>query len=207
VTTLEIGSSARGSDGLLGEVRAMVIDPATRALTHIVVEPAGRLGLARLVPLAIVDVAVGEVRLTCTEQEFQNLAAAEETLAEFVPGRDAPVQVLPPGWRDAGGPGGPAVEGSSFLRAGATETVDIVPPGEVEEHGGDRVHATDGEIGQVRGFRIDQGSRQITHVLLQEGHLWGRKEVAIPFDAVASLDDGLHLSMSKQQVQDLPPAE
>lgn len=207
MTTFEIGSSVSSSDGLRGEVRALVIDPAARVLTHIAVEPAGRLGLARLVPLGIVDAAAGEIRLSCTQQEFHNLPAAEETLAEFVPGYEAPVQVLPPGWRDAGGPSGPAVEGSSFLRAGATETVDIVPSGEVEEHSGDHVHATDGDIGQLRGFRADPRSGELTHVLLREGHLWGRKEVAIPFDAVAGFDDGIHLRISKQQVEDLPPAQ
>jgi len=46
----------------------------------------------------------------------------------------------------------------------------------------------------------------VTHVLLREGHLWGRKEVAIPIDAVASLDDGVQLSFTKKQVEDLPAA-
>jgi hypothetical protein len=205
VTTLEIGSEAEGSDGFRTQVRGVVIDPGTHAMTHLVTEPAGRTGLARLVPMDSVDMAAGAVRLGCTEEEFRNLPAAEETLAEFVPGYDVPVQVIPSGWRDAGG--GPVAEGDTFLRAAATPTVDIVPPGEVEEHGGDRVHATDGEIGQLRGFRIYPTSHQITHVLLREGHLWGRKEVAIPFGAVAGLDDGIRLSLSRQQVQDLPPAD
>ncbi len=202
MTAIEIGSGTRGSDGFRGEVRSVVVDPAAREVTHLVVEPPGREGLARLVPMDIVDTASGQIRLGCTEEEFRNLDPAEETLAEFVPGHDAPVQVLPPGWRDAGWP--EVEEGSEFLRAGATETVDIVPPDEVEEHSGDRVHATDGDIGQLRGLRIDAASRKITYVLLREGHLWGRKDVAIPFDAVARLDDGIRLSITKQQVEDLP---
>jgi hypothetical protein len=44
-------------------------------------------------------------------------------------------------------------------------------------------------------------------VLLQEGHLWGSKEVAIPISAVIRVDDGIRLSISKQQVQDLPPVD
>ena len=47
----------------------------------------------------------------------------------------------------------------------------------------------------------------MTHVLLQEGHLWGRKEVAIPIGAVASTRDGIQLKISKQEVQDLPPVD
>jgi sporulation protein YlmC with PRC-barrel domain len=205
VTTLEIGSETEGSDGFRSEVRGVVVDPSSHVITHLVVEPAGRTGLGRLVPMDIVDINAGKIRLGCTEKEFRNLPPADETLAEFVPGHDEPVQVIPPGWRGAGGL--PVTEGDTFLHAGATPTVDIVPPGEVEEHGGDRVHATDGEIGQLRGFRIDPGSRKITHVLLREGHLWGRKEVAIPFDSVAGLDDGIRLRISKHQVEDLPPAD
>jgi hypothetical protein len=44
-------------------------------------------------------------------------------------------------------------------------------------------------------------------MLLQEGHLWGRREVAIPIGAVASTSDGIRLRMSKREVQDLPPVD
>jgi hypothetical protein len=47
----------------------------------------------------------------------------------------------------------------------------------------------------------------VTHVLLQEGHLWGRKEVAIPIRAVTGIDDGIRLTLTMPQVQDLPPVD
>jgi len=204
LVTLVIGSDAVCSDGYRGEVRAVVVDPAARTVTHVVVEPKGRLGLARLVPLDLVDKAPGQIRLRCTEAEFKSLAAAEETLAEFVPGYPVPVQLLSPGWRAAGGL---TVEGGSIPRIPEQETIDIVPPGEVEERRGDHVHATDGDIGHVLGLRIDPGSRQVTHVLVQEGTVWARKQVAIPFDKVAGFHDGIRLSITKQQVRDLPPLD
>ena len=68
----------------------------------------------------------------------------------------------------------------------------------------DHVHATDGDIGQVHALRIDPGNRQVTHVLLKEGHLWAGKEVAIPFDKVAGFDGGIRLNITKQQVLDRP---
>ncbi len=71
----------------------------------------------------------------------------------------------------------------------------------------ERVHATDGEIGQVEGLVIDPRNRHVTHVLLQEGHLWGRKEVAIPISAVTGVEDGIRLSITKHEVQDLPPVD
>ena len=204
MVTLVIGTDAVWGDGYRGEVRAAVIDPAAHTVTHVVVEPEGRAGLARLVPFDLVDATTDQIRLRCTEAEFASLEPAEETLAEFVPGYGVPVQLLPPGWRGAGEP---TVEGGTSPRIPEMETVDIVPPGEVEERRGDHVHATDGDIGQVRALRVDPGSRQVTHVLVREGHLWARKDVAVPFDKVTGFDDGIRLSLTRQQVQDLPPAD
>ena len=62
-----------------------------------------------------------------------------------------------------------------------------------------------GNIGQVEGLVIDPDSRQVTHLLLREGHLWGHKEVAIPIEAVTRVEVGIRLNLSKQQVEDLPP--
>ncbi|HEY6310853.1 MAG TPA: hypothetical protein VIY52_08605 [Streptosporangiaceae bacterium] len=197
---LVIGSDAVCTDGYRGEVRAVVIDPVARTLTHIVVEPKGRQGLARLVPLDLVDAAPDQVRLRCTEAEFKNLDAAEETVAEFVPGYPDPVQMLPPGWRGAGG--GPAAEGGTIQRIKEQETIDVVPPGEVEEHG-DYVHATDGDVGRLHALRVDEASGQITHVLVKEGPAWHRHDAAIPFDQVTGFDDGIRLSLTRQQVKDL----
>jgi sporulation protein YlmC with PRC-barrel domain len=202
--TLVIGNDISCTDGFRGEVRGVVVDPVARTVTHLVVEPTGRSGLARLVPLAMVDVTKAEIGLRCTEAEFKDLAPAEETLAEFVPGYDAPVQLLAPGWQDAGGL---VAEGGTIPRIPEKETIPIIPPGEVEERRGDHVHATDGEIGQLRALRIDPSNGGVTQVLLREGHLWGRKDVAIPFELVTGFDDGIQLSITKEQVRDLPPAD
>ena len=204
MTTLVIGSEAVGSDGYRGEVLAVVADPAARTVTHLVVEPRGRAGLARLVPLELAELAdaePGPIPLRCTEAEFMSLEPAEETLAEFVPGYPDPVQLLPPGWRDTGG--GPTADGGTILRIPEKETVDIVPPGEVEERRGDHVHASDGDVGHLRGLRIDPGSRRVTHVLVREGHVWGHQDVDIPAEMVAGFGDGIRLSVTRQQVRDL----
>jgi hypothetical protein len=44
----------------------------------------------------------------------------------------------------------------------------------------------------------------VTHVLLQEGHVWGRKQVAVPIGTVSREDDEIRVDLTKQQVQDLP---
>ena len=87
-------------------------------------------------------------------------------------------------------------------------TVDSVPSGEVDIRCELTVSATDGEIGQVQGLVVEPGGRYVTHVLLREGHTWGRKEVAVPIGAVTKIGTLLiHLSLTKHQVKDLPSVD
>jgi len=189
-------------------VTRVVVDPVARAVTHLVVEPVGRQGLGRLVPLDLVDTTGGEIRLRCTLAEFENLDAAEET--QFVPGTRGyqaygPDQVL--SWPYASLAGTTGVEGDTVSGISETVTFDTIPLGEVAVRRGERVQATDGAIGHVEGLVIDARNHHVTHVLLQEGHLWGRKEVAIPIGAVSGADDGIRLNLTKNQVRDLPPVD
>jgi sporulation protein YlmC with PRC-barrel domain len=194
-----IGVSARCSDGECGEVSRVVIDPIARKLTHIVVEPKHRQGLGRLVPLDLVDSSQGELTLRCTVDEFQRLELAEET--DFLPGTI-----------DYQGYASEHVWSLPYLALGPGSTTlpvtyDKLPLGEVAVRRGVPVHATDGEIGKVQGLVIDASDHHVTHVLLQEGHLWGREEVAIPISAVVDFGPEIRLSITKQEVQDLPPVD
>jgi sporulation protein YlmC with PRC-barrel domain len=208
-TQFTIGAQASCTDGPCGEVSRVVVDPVAEAVTHLVVEPTGREGLGRLVPLSLVTASAQEVQLACTLAEFAALDSAEETL--FVPGTAGyeaygPQQVL--SWPYYGlGMSDLALGGMNAVPASVTVTQDTVPVGEVTVRRGESVLATDGEIGKVQGLVIDRASRHVTHVLLQEGHLWGRKEVAIPIQAVASTETGIQLSIAKQDVQDLPAVD
>jgi sporulation protein YlmC with PRC-barrel domain len=203
-----IGADASCTDGACGRVSRVVVDPVARVVTHLVVEPEHRQGLGRLVPLGLVEVTEDGIRLDCTRAAFEKLDPAEQT--QFVPGTRGyaaygPEQVLSWPYYGLGGEG---VMGDSVGKVSQTVTYDSVPLGEVAVRRGAHVHATDGAIGQVQGLVIDPGSRHVTHVLLQEGHLWGRKDVAIPISAVTGVDDdGIRLGIAKQQVQDLPPVD
>jgi sporulation protein YlmC with PRC-barrel domain len=206
-----IGADASCTDGACGRVSRVVVDPVARVVTHLVVEPEHRQGLGRLVPLGLVEVTEGGIRLDCTRAAFEKLDPAEQT--QFVPGTRGyaaygPEQVLSWPYYGLGGDGVMGDSGDSVGKVSQTVTYDSVPLGEVAVRRGAHVHATDGAIGQVQGLVIDPGSRRVTHVLLQEGHLWGRKDVAIPISAVTGVDDdGIRLNIAKQQVQDLPPVD
>ena len=84
---------------------------------------------------------------------------------------------------------------------------DTLPEGEIGIRKGQQVHATDGGIGRVQGLVIDRATHHVTHVLLHEGHLWGKKEVAIPIGAVKGIAEGIQLTLTKHEVQDLPAVD
>jgi hypothetical protein len=194
--TLVIGAAAHGSDGFRGEVKHLVVDPAARAVTHLVIEPERELGtgygLGRLVPLDHVDATGDELGLGYTEAEFMNLSPAEEALAEYVP-----VQLLVGGWQDTGLQ---VMDGSQINPVREVEEVDVVPEGEVEEGGlrHDRVHATDGDAGKLQALRVDPADGRITQVLFKR-HGWSREQ-AISIDKVSGFDAGIQLNVAKHEL-------
>jgi sporulation protein YlmC with PRC-barrel domain len=191
-TEFAMGAVASCVDGPGGKVSRVIIDPATETVTHLVIEPKHRLGVGRLVPLDLVDTTAGDIRLRCTVEEFGNLEPAQETeLVDDVTGGL--------GLGGMAGPGGIASPMPVILQ-------DVVPLGEADVERGDPVHALDGEIGRVHGLLVDPDDHRVTHVLLEEGHLWGRKKVSIPASAVTGVENGIRLSLTKKQVEDLPPA-
>jgi sporulation protein YlmC with PRC-barrel domain len=202
----KIGADARCTDGACGQVSRIIVNPATREVTHLAVDPKHRHGPGRLVPVDLADATTGQIRLRCTLAEFQALRPARET--EAVPDLDptghasiAPSQMNWFTW-------GNVARGSGQAGAPQEVTVDSVPSGEVDVRRELTVCATDGEIGQVQGLVVEPGGHHVTHLLLQEGHLWGRKEVAIPIGAVTKIGTLLvHLSLTKHQVKDLPPVD
>jgi hypothetical protein len=207
-----IGARASCTDGHCGQVRRLIIDPATDAVTHLVIQPGHRQEAGRLVPVRLVETADGDIRLRCTLAEFGKLDHAEERQLED----DAGDHVSDVGLFSSGlayNVSGDALApvGGEFMDIGhipgrrRTFVEDVVPVGEAQVGPGDRVHAADGEIGRVQGFLVNPGDDQVTHVLLQEGHLWGRKKVAIPISAVTGVDAGIRLNLTKEQVGDLPP--
>jgi hypothetical protein len=196
-----IGADVRCTDGPGGEVRKVVVDPVARVLTHLVVEERHRDGLGRLVPLSLVGASDGgAVTLTCTREELGALPRAEEV--QFLPGAQGLL-----GYET------PDVLPLPYYLLGANDTVpptvgDLVPAGELAFRRDDRVHATDGEVGRVEGFGVDPTSRAVTHLLLQEGHVLGHRDVAIPVAHVAAMDaDGVSLDLSRDEVAALPAVE
>lgn len=204
--TLVIGATARWNDDeSSGRVQSLVVDPAARKVTHLVIEPRGRRGLARLVPVDVVTGTDGDtLTLPCTEADFEKLRPAEQTVVEKSPGYQEPFVLLPgtAGW--VGSEDFPALDGGTLPQDQLVQTVDIVDeqlPGAEEENRGDRVHATDGDIGRLRAISVEPGTGAITDVILR-WHPIGR-EIYVPIGDVTSFSGGIHLGLSKADVEDL----
>ncbi len=211
-TEFTIGVRATCSDGFCGELIRMITDPVTGKLTHLVIKPQHPGQSDRLVPVELVDMTASDISLRCTLAEFAELEPAEEVdLAEgdeYGGGYGDAESVQ--GYGNVGSMGvGGSISGTGvgtgLGHRVRTVTHHVVPLGEAELVPGEHVHAVDGEIGQVLGFIVDPDDQRVTHVLLKEGHLWGRKEVAIPISAVTAIDEGIRLNITKKQVEDLPP--
>jgi sporulation protein YlmC with PRC-barrel domain len=204
---LELRQAVRCSDDLLGELADVVIDPVTRRVTHLVVQPFHQHALARLVPVELVarDDDGAAIRLRCSTEDFSRLAAVQETA--YLRLGEAPVE--DPEW-DVG------IEDVLALPYypldGPVEVVDYapvaydrIPKGEVEIQRASAVISLDGHhLGTVDGFVIDAETQAITHVVLDHGHLWGRREVTIPIGAVDSVEiDRIRLNLRKHDVGEL----
>lgn len=207
---LELGTPVRCTDGSYGDLADLVIDPTRKRVTHVVVRPEHQeAGANRLVPVDLIAETPGdrELVLRCSVEDVNKLDTVQEVaflrLGEF-PTED-------PDW-DVGVSdvlATPYYEGTSFGEYvgdfNDAMTYDRVPKGEVEVRRASPVFSADGHhLGHVEGFVVD-GEDQITHVVLERGHLWGKRDVTIPIGSVAKVEnDQVILDLSKDEVGRLP---
>jgi sporulation protein YlmC with PRC-barrel domain len=208
---LDLGTKVQCSDGDLGELADIVIDPTTRRLTHVVVEPHHQMYTSRLVPIELVRAGEAEpIVLECTLDDVSKLEHAEEVaylrLGEF-PVEDPKwdVQVTEmlalPYYQGLDMPS----SGVLTYDRGVDVRYDRVPKGEIEIRRRSPVMSSDDHaLGHVDGLVVDEG--QVVAVVLEHGHLWGKREITIPIGAVDHVDaDGVSLTITKDQVEALAP--
>ncbi len=183
------------SDGEAGITSAVIIDPALSTITHVVVET--RRYLDYLVPVGMIAGSEDDtITLTCTLDELQQLPAFTEAHYVQEDMVDDPdymgVQYLTPFVTAERAMGGPVEE-------------EQVPPGELAIHRGTDVYAGDDHIGVLEEFVIDPATGKVSHIVLRKGHLWGRREMAIPLSAIERTEyDAIYLKMGKDELENLP---
>lgn len=204
---LELGAPVYGTDGELGVLADLIVDPGSRRVTHLVVEPQHHAALARLVPIERAiheDAGDGRLSLLCSAHDLRRLPEVHE----LAYGRLYDFPVEDPDWDvgitevlappDGGIPGlGPEPPSASP----PTLIYDRVPKGEAELRRGSPVISADGRrVGRVAELVADEGDR-ITELVLRRGWFHRLRKVTIPASAVARVEtDAVTLRVAKREL-------
>lgn len=182
---------------LCGRSTYLVVNPVNERVTHLVVAEKAFPNIERLVPVdQILTSTPKSIKLRCNQADLSAMEAFEET--DFIEGGqlesalpyDVPFQVWPYGMYDA---------------IPMPLEHDNIPAGEVAIHRGTPVEAIDGQVGRVDEFLIDPKNDIITHLVLREGHLWGKRDVTIPVSNIERITDGaVYLKLDKKNLETLP---
>ena len=189
---IPLDAHARCSDGPVGRSTCLIVDPTREVVTQVVVYDGGRpIELERVVPVErIAETTHDSIRFDCTREELRDLPAFDSI--GYLPRED-----------DAG-------TRTFFWPFARPEAVNLpleherVPLGELALRSGADIEASDGHVGKLGELLVDDESR-ITHVVLIEGHLWGRREVAVPVSMIEEAEeDVVRLRVDRRAVEGLP---
>jgi uncharacterized membrane protein len=186
------------ADGACGESAAVIVNPLTHQLTHLVVhDKEMHHPNQRLVPIEhVVQTTHDRVRLNCSREDVRRMPPFVVT--RYIPKEQPDYSMYQGG--EYYEPYASTV-GADYDR----HDEELVPLGERAVHRGARVEASDGHIGTVAELVVDESSEYITHFVLEEGHLWGKKEITLPLSAVDHVEgDTVYLKLDKQAIAQLP---
>ena len=181
-----------------GKSAALVMNPVTETVTHLVVRETHFPHQERLVSADDVTKTTPEsIELKCTTDQL----AAMDLFSEkhFI-------HVDMPSYS----PIGAGVFAFPYVvpeREANWITVEEehIPPHELAIRRNAEVYATDGHIGKVDEFLVDPETCHITHLVMREGHLWGKKDVVLPLVYIDHFDeDTVYLKLNKHDVGTLP---
>jgi len=196
--TIPVNAKVECADGACGETVTVVVDPTTVQITHVVVEEKGGEKAQRLVPLDLVaDANPSLVTLTCTVEELSEMESFIET--HFVETGPAPRST--PVYYDHYVYPYIVAEGSQLREVSEKR----VPLGEKALHRGTELEAKDGPIGQLGELVVDPETREVTHLVVMEGHRLGKKEIMLPVSAIDfTLRDTIYFKLDKAAIEKLP---
>jgi sporulation protein YlmC with PRC-barrel domain len=200
MTDIPLNARVECNDGACGKSTGVIVNPVKRQVTHFVVRDTSLPGASdRLVPVEkVADTSAGTIRLACTRREVAGMDPF--TTTRFVK------QEVPDVYNTYFGE---SYAYSEPLVALDTETVPVteeqIPAKELAIYRGMAVRAGKPKVGQVDELVVDPDSGNITHLLMREGHLWGKKDVALPVSAIEFVDeDTVYLKIDREAVKALP---
>lgn len=191
---ISIDAKVTCSDGPFGRSTIVILKPTTQEITHLVVSNELFPETAYLVSIDHVSESTPDlIHLACTIKELSEMPVFDQM--EFVPSSLA------------GFSGTPYMMWPFYAPAAAYITVerDHIPADELAIRRGAGVEAVDGHVGRVDEFLVDPTNDHITHLILREGHLWGKKDVTIPLSQIDRFEDNtVYLKLNKHEIEELP---
>ncbi|MGE4538227.1 MAG: hypothetical protein AB7D37_14215 [Desulfovibrio sp.] len=189
---LALSAPVHATDGLVGSVERVIVNPETGKATHVVLREEAFPNTLRLVAEKyIAKTEGGALYLSISRKkaaECREYIQTDYYSPTFFLGLAKNEQVKLP-----------------LAPAGWSVEHPATPEGSVALVGHETVLASDGKVGRVDGVLADKHSGRITHLLLRQGHLWGTREVQIPAGLVAGYKDGeVTLGASKAEIGALP---
>jgi uncharacterized protein YifN (PemK superfamily) len=186
-------------DGVFGRSAYVLINPVIEQVTHLIVKEDESPNIEYMVPLEFVTKTEDNViHLSCRKDvikkmhQFIKTTVIEERVPESNFGSINGVSYYLP-----------------FVTSVVTEFETVenqqIPAGELALQRGTQVEATDGFVGKIDEFVVNRKSDKITHLVMREGHLWGKKQVIIPLSALGrTTADTVFLKLDKHQIETLP---
>lgn len=202
MTDIPINAKVECSDGPCGHSTYLIANPVERRITHFVVKDEMLPGSSdRLVPVdKVADTSGDLIQLNCSRAELAEMKPF--TTMHYVKG-------VAPTYIDTSITPDADVIWEDPVVAYDTEAANLpehhVPAAELAVYRGMAVNTGDHKVGQVDELVVDPGTGNITHLLMQKGHLWGKKDVAVPVSAIDFV--GQHtvwLKIDKKAVGALP---
>lgn len=188
-----------GPDGLIGHSTYIILNPVTEEVTHVVIRENFNNHTERLVPVAeIQESDTNMIRLTCDDTKLSRMDPFEEV--EFIPTTVPQIEASTPS-NSYAWPYIVTNQERRFVKLVRRQ----IPPYERGLRRGAYVHARDGRIGQIDEVVVNRETMHLTHLVLREGHLWGKKDVMIPIDEIERIEENnIYLKLDKQSVEALP---
>lgn len=188
------------TDGPCGESETVILNPETREVTHVVVKAKDLAsGEHHLVPIdQVAETSRDLIRLRCSQAELAQMDLFVET--HYTHTQKEPTIDWPVDYTTRSVPRATLSEPRY-----AKETVERIPPGELAIRRGTKVAARDGQVGHVGELVVDLQTGHISHMLLEQGHLWGKREITLPVSAIDYvMEDTIYLKLDKKAIAALP---
>ena len=197
MTDIAINARVECTDGPLGKTTNVIVNPVTKKVTHIVLEDKGLPDNAtRMVPFnKVADSTPAKITLSCSKADVTSMPP-------FLKGQVIQETISGGAWSS-----GDVYASQYVFNDTAYDVVQgaHIPAGEKAICSGMDVAATDGKVGRLDELVLDPESGDITHILMRKGHLWGKREVAVPASAVDYIEAyTVHLNVDKSAVKEMP---